>query len=209
MVLETLQEKSEHISHLLYEAPLSQLSQLLLNNQISLTKFSIKKFNLKLRNLVLNFHWSFNSLVLLSYPIINGANQYTFLSKLEHLSAEEQFQQGIHYLIGFQPFSRFLKEFFGLSQMELEMVRQLVLISKCHVSFKGKSGNSVKDLVLKYDVFLTILRFVFLTPEGIFFMIFIAIIYHYDHVKFSFFIIQIFIFKYFFNVTLNNNSKKI
>lgn len=166
LFLEEMEERSEHVSWLMYEASLLELSNILTKNEISLTKYLVKKFNLKLRNVALNFPWAFNSLVLLSYPIIDGKNEYFFNHKMNAVSTEPDFSQGTHYCIAFGPFSRFLKEFFGFKNLELEMIRNLICEVGFGVKVKGKSPENAKEMVFSYDRFLTLLRFVFLKPEG-------------------------------------------
>lgn len=161
-----MEEKSQHVSWLMYEASLQEMSNILTKNQVSLTKFLVKKFNLKLRNVALNFPWAFNSLILLSYPVIDGKNEYFFNNKINAVSIQQEFSQGTHYCIAFGTFSRFLKEFFGFKNLELEMIRNLICEVQFGVRVKGKAPENAKEMVFKYDSFLTLLRFVFLKPEG-------------------------------------------
>lgn len=134
-------------------------------------EIEFKKFYIKLRNLSLNFLWAFKCLSTLSYPIIDGNNEYSFDSNLSELANKNKFGEGIHFLCLFEKFFLFLKTFFNFNQLDIDLLRGIIFLSEYFVSLKSsnnsdKNSKNNKINYLYYDKILSLLKYSVLTSQG-------------------------------------------
>lgn len=111
-----------------------------------------------------NLAWVFDCLVTLSYPLVNGKNEYFFDHNLAELASRSSCGEGVFYFCELHKMLRFLESFFSFSALESEVFEQLVLQSG-YYKLVGAKGARERCLV-GYDRLLSLIRFAVLDAAG-------------------------------------------